>query len=535
MQPRVRFSLVKPSGRIFIMTSLRQAGRPCPMPEYSTQLTLNTRLRQMNKPLPLWAAILPVAALLVAVITALVVKGSDFVADYSYALLLGASVIGLVTGCVGARCSRSDLLKGFRTSARQTMPAIPILLLIGTVAATWMLSGVVPMLIEMGLRYIYPPVFLLTACCFCAFISILTGSSWTTIATIGVAFMGIGTLLGFSPGWVAGAIISGAYFGDKVSPLSDTTVLAATSSEVNLFTHIRYMLITTIPSLVIALIVFGVAGMMLPSADAPARSAMTTALEATFHLNPWIMVIPVITVTLIALRVNTLLTLAASTLLGLAGIFIFQPQVVQAIGGDGLSGAFHTARQVLLTDTALSTGDAALDTLVATGGMKGMLSTVLLVISAMCFGAVMMGTGLLARITQAFTSLIRNRVGAVSATAASGLLLNSATADQYLSIIVGANMYRSLYRSLHLEGRLLSRTLEDSVSVTSVLIPWNSCGVTQSSVLGVSTLTYLPYCVFNYLSPLMSVLIAVTGFRIIELARNETSEEKPAPAINETA
>lgn len=480
----------------------------------------------MKRPLPLWVAVLPVAALLSGVIAALAIKGSDFVADYSYALLLAAAAISLIAGIASGGFHPRALIEGLHTSARQTVPAVPILMLIGTVAATWMLSGVVPMMIETGLHHIHPPMFLLTACCVCAFISILTGSSWTTIATIGVAFMGIGTLLGFSPGWIAGAIISGAYFGDKISPLSDTTVLASTSSEVPLFTHIRYMLITTIPSLAIALIIFAIAGYVSPLTAAGTRSAMTAALEGAFNLNPWIFAIPVITVVLIALRVNTLLTLGASTLLGLAGIFVFQPHIAASIGGSGLYGGVRTAIQVLLTDTTLATGDTALDTLVATGGMKGMLPTVLLIMSAMVFGGAMMGTGMLSRITEAFTSLIRNRVGAVGATAASGLFLNSATADQYLSIIIGANMYRSLYRRLGLEGRLLSRTLEDSVSVTSVLIPWNSCGVTQSSVLGVPTLTYLPYCVFNYLSPLMSVLIAVSGFRIVQLAGRHTDSDE---------
>lgn len=476
----------------------------------------------MKKTLSLRAAIAPVAALLVTVVSFLLIKGSDFVADYSFAMLLGAAAIALVIGRSCSDCSTRQLLDGMRASARQTLPAVPILLLIGTVAATWMLSGVVPMLIETGLNYIHPPLFLLTTCCVCAFISILTGSSWTTIATIGVAFMGIGTLLGFSPGWIAGAIISGAYFGDKISPLSDTTVLASASSEVNLFTHIRYMLITTVPSMAIALAVFAIAGNILPLTEASTHSAMTTALEATFNLTPWIFVIPMLTVILIILRVNTLLTLIASTLLGLAGIFIFQPQIAAQLGAADLAGGVRAGLHLLLTDTALSTGDASLDALVETGGMKGMLSTVLLILSAMIFGGVMMGTGMLARITRAFTSLLHNRVSAVSATATSGLFLNSATADQYLSIIVGANMYRSLYQRLGLEGRLLSRTLEDSVSVTSVLIPWNSCGVTQSSVLGVATLTYLPYCVFNYLSPIMSVLIAMTGFKIVELTQQHT-------------
>lgn len=465
--------------------------------------------------IPIWAALLPVVLLLTGVIGCLIIKGASFVAEYSYAMLLGAALSGLAVAFLFAPPGRERLKGGLRRAAAQTLPAVPILLLIGTVSATWMLSGVVPMLIELGLRYISAPMFLVITCCACAGIALLTGSSWSTIATIGVAFMGIGSLLGYSSGWVAGAIISGAYFGDKMSPLSDTTVLAASSSEVDLFTHIRYMLITTLPSLFISLTVFGVAGHLMHLTDAGSDSRMLDALKDTFHLTPWLYVIPALTVTLILLRVKTVITLAAASVAGLLGIIFFQPHILEMVAGDdSFYSAVLAAGRILLTDTSIATGHLPLDELVATGGMEGMLSTVLLILSAMMFGTVMLGTGMLEVITEAFTRIVRHRVGAVGATAASGLFLNSATADQYLSIIIGANMYRSIYQRLGLEGRLLSRTLEDSVSVTSVIIPWNSCGVTQSAVLGVATVTYLPYCVFNYLSPVMSILIALTGFKI---------------------
>lgn len=479
--------------------------------------------KSTNSRIPVRGAILPVASLLTAVVTILIVMGPDFVAGYSYLLLLGASFIALVVARLFGCCHISDLKRGLTASARQTVPAVPILLLIGTVSATWMLSGVVPMLIKTGIDYIDPGIFLPLSCCICAFISLLTGSSWTTIATIGVAFMGIGSMMGYSPGWIAGAIISGAYFGDKISPLSDTTVLAATSTRVNLFTHIRYMLITTVPSMIIALTVFTLAGSLLNLTEVSSRSGMTEALGNAFNFNPWIMAIPALTMLLIILRTNTFLTLILSTLLGLAGIFIFQPHILASSGVSPLTAALRT----LLSDTSVATGDPALDTLVATGGMKGMLPTVWLVLSAMMFGGVMIGTGMLASITDSLDKRLRNRISAIGATVSSGLFLNSATADQYLSIIIGANMYGDLYRRLGLEERLLSRTLEDSVSVTSVLIPWNSCGVTQSSVLGVSTLAYLPYCVFNYLSPLMSLVIAFTGFKIKETAITRAARPDP--------
>lgn len=458
----------------------------------------------------LWAAVAPIAFLLLAVVALLIFGGSDMVASYSWAILLTASLVGLGIGYFVTRASDRHLRRGLLRSARQTLPAVPILLLIGAVSATWMLSGVVPLLIDHGLHLINPQLFLVITCVVCGFISVLTGSSWTTIATIGVAFMGIGGMLGYSPAWIAGAIISGAYFGDKVSPLSDTTVLASSSCGVDLFSHIRYMLITTIPSIVIALIVFGAVGLNMDITSAARESEMTDALRHTFNLNPWIYVIPVLTLILIALRINTMLTLGISSLLGLAGVFVFQPHLLSQIhfgAGEHVGASIVAALKILSVATHLSTGDAALDQLVETGGMAGMSATVGLVLSAMLFGGVMIGTGLLNIVTSRVTSLLRNRISTVGATVGSGVFLNVATADQYLSLIIGGNIYKNLYSQQGLEGRLLSRTLEDSVSVTSVLIPWNSCGLTQSAVLGVSTLAYFPYCVFNYLSPIMSFIV----------------------------
>lgn len=508
--------------------------------------------------IPLPAALSPVILLLLLVAGTAIFAGTDAVASYSWAILLVSALAGTLTGVILHKKSKTasspnhppllpSLKQGMLRSAKQTLPAVPMLLLIGVVAATWMLSGVVPMLISSGLHLIHPPVFLVTACLVCSFISILTGSSWTTIATIGVAFMGIGQVYGYSSPWIAGAIISGAYFGDKVSPLSDTTVLASSSSGVPLFTHIRYMLITTVPAIILTLVVFTVAGYIHNPEIAGTGSQISEALHRIFHLSPWLLAIPALTVVLILLRIPTFATLAISALAGLAGIFIFQPHLLPQIldpqflvpdsgfpisqflvpdsgfpisqsqvsdSGFPISGSLLAAAKIIFSHTRLATGNDALDSLVATSGMAGMLPTVLLVCSAMCFGAMMMGTGFLATITAALTRSLRNRFSAVGATAASGLFLNCATADQYLSIIIGSNMFAHLYANLGLESRLLSRTIEDSVSVTSVLIPWNSCGVAQSSVLGVATLAYLPYCVFNYLSPLMSLLIALTGFRI---------------------
>lgn len=435
-------------------------------------------------------------------------EGADAIAGYSPVVLLGSAALSVVLSFVFGALSRRGMTVGFVRSARQILPAVPMLICIAMVATTWMVSGVVPTLIVYGLEVLTPTLFLVTACVVCALISVLTGSSWSTIATIGVAFMGIGQVMGFSAGWIAGAIISGAYFGDKISPLSDTTVVASSACGVDLFAHMRYLMLSSVPALLVALVVFAVKGFMSDAADANQGMMLDGALRTTFNITPWTLVIPAITLALIAFRVPTLLTLAASALLGFVGIFVFQPDLGHSV---------ISAAGMLWSGNAMDTGVERLDSLVSTGGISGMMSTVALVLSAMMFGAAMMGTGMLASITRSFTSRLNKRTSIVGATVGSGLFMNSTTADQYLSLIITGNMYRNVYRQFGLEPRLLSRTIEDSVSVTSVLIPWNSCGITQSTVLGVSTMVYFPYCIFNILSPCMSLLLAWTGWRIRNL------------------
>lgn len=461
-------------------------------------------------PPPLWAACAPVVLLLGSLAGVIVFKGSDAISDYSHLALLAATVAALGLSAATGGLSRRGLSVGFRRSARQILPAVPMLVFIAMVSATWMLSGVVPMLIDFGLRFLDPTYFLVTACAMCAAISVLTGSSWSTIATIGVAFMGIGTVMGFHPGWVAGAIISGAYFGDKVSPLSDTTVVASSACGVDLFRHIRYLMLTSAPAMLVALTCFLAVGFISGNAETPDSPAIAKALAGQFNLTPWVLVIPVITIAMIVLRVPTLLTLFVSSMLGLGGVFLFQPQIVAMLGGASPAMIWD----MLWSAVEFNTGIAAFDELVSTGGITGMLPTIALVLCAMMFGTALIATGMLAKITSSAMKGLRGRFPIVASTVGAGLFINSCTADQYLSLIIGGNMFRTVYRRAGLEPRLLSRTLEDSVSVTSVLIPWNSCGVTQSTVLGVATLAYLPFCIFNWLSPLMSLLMAYTGFRI---------------------
>ena len=397
--------------------------------------------------------------------------------------------------------------------------AIIILLIIGALSGIWMISGVVPTLIYYGMQIIHPSFFLTSTCIICVLISVMTGSSWTTIATIGIALMGIGKAQGFEEGWIAGAIISGAYFGDKVSPLSETTILAASVTDTPLFRHIRYMMITTVPSLIITLTIFTVAGLSHDASNTQHIAEVAAALNEKFHITPWLLIIPIATGILIARKVPSIITLFLSTLL--AGIFalIFQPDLLREISGAAVSNFDSLFKGLMMTiygKTSLQTDNAVLTDLIATRGMSGMMNTIWLILCAMCFGGAMTASGMLGSITSLFVRFMKKTVSVVSATVCSGLFLNLATADQYISIILTGNMFRDIYAKKGYESCLLSRTTEDSVTVTSVLIPWNTCGMTQATILSVPTLVYLPYCFFNIISHLMSIAVAAIGYKIVK-------------------
>lgn len=463
-------------------------------------------------------SLIPIAVLLSTLIGVIAIYGAESAQNSSHFIILGTSAFTLILSTIFSPQPLKEILNGIKKSTSQILPAIPILIFIATVSATWMLSGVVPILISYGLEIINPQMFLIIACGVCAVISVLSGSSWTTIATIGIAFQGIGNVMGYSDGWIAGAIISGAYFGDKVSPLSDTTVLASSSCKVDLFTHIKYLMLTSMPAILLALAIYGIVGVIYNPSTTSSYSEILPALNSSFNISPWILVIPIITGILIAMRIKTHITLAISSLLGLFGIFIFQPQVITALGyTSSWSDITIMCGDILFTNTAISTGNELLNSLVGTGGVAGMMPTIYLVLSSMIFGGILIGTGMLRSITSTFTRKIHSLRQTVGTTVVSGLFLNCCTGDQYLSILLGGNLFRNLYKKNGLEPRLLSRSLEDSISVTSVLIPWNSCGVTQSTVLGVATLTYLPYCIFNIASPLLSLFFAWTEWKIKRL------------------
>lgn len=477
--------------------------------------------KKTSRILPIWLALTPLVLLMVMLVFTVRAFGDESLGGPSQIVMLAASSVCCVIGRWAGKVRWREFENQIANSISQVSSAMVILLFIGALGGAWMVSGVVPMMIYYGLDIIHPSVFLVSTCVISAVVSVMTGSSWTTIATIGVALMGIGKAQGFDEGWIAGAIISGAYFGDKVSPLSDTTVLASSVCRVNLFAHIRFMMITTIPSFLIALSVFLVAGFSHTAVDNGHLAACQEAITGRFNISIWLLVVPVATVVMIAKRLPALVTMFASTLLGVVFALLFQAGIVAEIADGDL---FRGAMRAVYGSTAIQTSNAMLDQLVATRGMEGMLSTVWLILCAMCFGATMTAGGMTAGITRLFIRFAHGRISTVGSTVATGLVLNNTVADQYMGILLSCNVFREIYDKNGLEPRLLSRATEDSVTVTSVLVPWNTCGMTQSTVLGVATLTYLPYCFFNILSPLMSIVVAATGFRCSRPAKGEHAD-----------
>ena len=443
--------------------------------------------------------------------------GSDALSGGSQVVLLTTTAVASCLAMICCKVRWKAIEEAMCNNILGVSTALIILLLIGALSGAWMVSGVVPTLIYYGMQIIHPHFFLASCCVICAVVSVMTGSSWTTIATIGIALMGIGEAQGFPTGWVAGAIISGAYFGDKISPLSDTTVLASSVTPTPLFDHIRYMMLTTVPSIVITLLIFIGMGFTHVASDATQIATFAASLQETFHISLWLLIVPLVTGILIAKKVPSLITLFVSA--GLAGFFalFFQPNLLIEVASSAAPEDASLFRGLFMTfygSTQIETGNAALNDLVATRGMAGMMNTIWLIICAMCFGGAMTASGMLESLTSVFLRFMKRRVGMITSTVCSGLFLNIVTADQYISIILTGNMFKDIYRQKGYESRLLSRTTEDSVTVTSVLVPWNTCGMTQATILGVATLTYLPYCFFNLISPLMSITMAAIGYKI---------------------
>ena len=464
-------------------------------------------------------ALIPVILLVGLLALDISIFGSDAILGASQVSLLVASGVCVWLSMWLYKTPWSAFEEAIRSNVGDVTSAIVILLLIGALSGTWTVSGIVPTFIYYGLKIISPKLFLLSACVICALVSLMVGSSWTTIATIGVALMGIGKAEGFSDGLIAGAIISGAYFGDKISPLSDTTVMASSINRVQLFSHIRYMVITTVPSITIALIVFTVLGLSHDVAPAGQIDLYSQALAETFHLSPWLMIVPLVTAVLIVRKRPALIVLAIATLLAAVFALLFQPDLVAGIGEKVVQGSrarvfFAGTLESVYNSVSLSTGNPDVDALVSTRGMLGMLNTIYLIICGMCFGGCMRASGMLRQISRLILPLARRRFGLVSTTVLTGTTLNGLVSDQYLSIILTSDIFRDTFDREGYERRLLSRSVEDSATVTSPLFPWSSCGMTQSTILHVPTVAYLPYCFFNWISPLMSIAVAALGYKI---------------------
>jgi len=432
------------------------------------------------------------------------------------ALILSAGIAAIIALRVGFKWT--TMLDGIVSSISSAMSSILILLLIGALAGTWLLSGIVPAMIYYGLNILNPTIFLFAACIVSAIVSVATGSSWSTIATLGLALLGIGQTLGMSEGVVAGAIISGAYFGDKMSPLSDTTNLAPAMAGTDLFTHIRYMAYTTIPSIIIALIIFLVLGFLNGSeTDIEQVGLVQEAIQNKFNINLWLFLVPALVIFMIVKKISAIPALLIGSLLGGAFAIIFQPEIIDTISGGGANFFEKSYKAVMLAmygDISVTTNNNMVNDLLSTSGMAGMLNTIWLIVCAMVFGGVMESTNMLRVITGSIIKLANSTGSLVASTAGTCVFFNVTASDQYLAIVVPGRMFADTYKERDLKPEVLSRTLEDSGTVTSVLIPWNTCGATQSSVLGVSTWAYAPYAFFNIISPFMTILFAYLNIKI---------------------
>jgi NhaC family Na+:H+ antiporter len=472
----------------------------------------------------LFQSFIPILFLILFLVLNVYFFGEDTLSGANQiALLLAASIGGIVAVSLGHKWGsvRRQIVK----SISSAMPSMLILLLIGSLAGTWLLSGVVPAMIFYGLKILHPSIFLMASVIICAMVSLATGSSWSTVATIGVALLGIGNALGFGEGIVAGAIISGAYFGDKMSPLSDTTNLAPAMAGTDLFTHIRYMIYTTGPTMIITLVIFFIIGLNYNYSGGEASVESTLlAIENSFNITPWLFLVPVILIVVIVNKMPPLPAIMIGVLLGALFAIIFQPHVVEQVSnidGSYIKSSYVAIMQSMFGEIAVITEDAKVNELLSTRGMAGMLNTIWLILSAMIFGGVMEAAGLLVRITESVIKFAKSTGSLVATTVGTCFFFNVTASDQYISIVVPGRMFAKTYRDRGLKPELLSRTLEDSGTVTSVLIPWNTCGATQSAVLGVPVLTYLPYAFFNIISPFMSIFMAAFNIKIRRYAEGE--------------
>lgn len=473
----------------------------------------------LNKELSIWEALLPVLILVAMLAYNVYVFGDDALSGSNQFILLLGGAVAAIVGFLN-KVPYTRMIDEVSNNIKSTTEALLILLFVGALAGTWLISGIIPSMIFYGLKILNPTIFLAATVVICSVISIATGSSWTTSATVGIALVGIGQAIGIPLGMVAGAVISGAYFGDKMSPLSDTTNLAPAMAGGELFTHIRYMAYTTVPTIIITILVFIVLGMTTTPTGVADTGELLAAMREKFNISPVLFIVPAVVIFLIVRRTKPLIALLAGTLLGGVFAVIFQPQVVAGIAGVeqlDFSSAYMGVMKAMTVSTAVETDNVLLNDLFSAKGMSGMLGTIWLILCAMVFGGIMDAIGALARISDSLLHMAKTTFGLFASTVASCLALNVTASDQYLAIVVPGKMFAKAYEERGLAPENLSRTLEDSGTVTSVLVPWNTCGAYQSGVLGVPVMDYFIYAIFNYLSPFMTLLFAAFHIKIKQL------------------
>ena len=470
----------------------------------------------MKSSLSLKTALIPLIVLIGLLAFNVIVYGDDALSGSNQFILLIGGAVAAMVGFAN-KISYQTMLDKVADNLKSVTGAILILLFVGALAGTWLISGVIPAMIYYGLQILHPSIFLPACVIICALISLATGSSWTTSATVGIALIGIGKALGVPVGMVAGAVLSGAYFGDKLSPLSDTTNLAPAMAGADLFTHIRYMIHTTVPSILVTLVVFIFLGIGF-SGDGTANSQeLLAAMNEVFTINLLLFIVPIIVIVMIVRKTPPLVALFVGTILGTIAALIFQQELLLSLSGEStlsLYGTYQVIIDAITVSTEIETSSAALTDLFQSGGMEGMLGTIWLIICAMVFGGVMDAVGALSTISAALLSMAQSTFQLFASTVASCLAINITASDQYLSIVVPGKMFEKAYKDRGLAPENLSRTLEDSGTVTSVLIPWNTCGAYQSGVLGVDVAQYFFYAIFNWLSPFMTLFFAAFQIKI---------------------
>lgn len=468
-------------------------------------------------------AFIPVVILIAMLAYNVYVYGDDALSGSNQFILLIGGAIAAIVGFIN-RVHYKQMIHEVANNFKSTTEAILILLIVGALAGSWLASGIIPAMIYYGLQILNPTIFLPATVVICAIISVATGSSWTTSATVGIALVGIGKAIGLPLGMVAGAVVSGAYFGDKMSPLSDTTNLAPAMAGGELFTHIRYMTLTTVPSITITLIVFIILGLTHDVSGTADTSAILTSITEAFNINMWLFLPPMMVIILILRKTKPLIALMAGVFFGAVFAIIFQPQVILKLSGAAnldFHAAYMGIMNAITVDTAIETSNPVLNDLFSSGGMSGMMGTIWLIMCAMVFGGVMEGIGALQKISSTLLSMADSVFGLFASTVASCITLNATASDQYLAIVVPGKMFAKAYHDKGLAPENLSRTLEDTGTVTSALVPWNTCGAYQSGVLGVPVVDYFVYAVFNYISPFMTLTFAFFKIKIMKLADSE--------------